>query len=101
MLHVCTAAVSTLDLNFPQVIIESDSMEAIYLIYSILGSQHLYVEVVACIRCGMNIDGGITISFAPRELNCVADWLALCFPSGFHVFSASFGDCHRLIRLDL
>lgn len=39
-----------------------------------------------------------------RDVNQVADWLAsvaLHFPLGIHVLPSPFGDCHRLLSLDL
>lgn len=62
---------------------------------------HPYADILAQIAYGVEMHGGIKISFLSRNLNMVADWLAdaaLRFDFGVHVITSPFGDCHRLLR---
>lgn len=100
-LHIAVELV--LDHNFPQVIVESDSLFALNPMPSLCEPDHPYADVIGRIKYRVTIHGCIKLSFVFGDFNSIANWLAraiLLLHVGIHVFSSPFGAWHRFIRAD-
>lgn len=104
LLAVQSAINLIINLDFPQVIVESDSIDVVNLLDGQDVSSHQYEHNALDILQLKAAHGALVIRYAPRELNSLVDFLAkvgLSLDFGTHTFDSPFGECHSLMFRDL
>lgn len=97
---VQTAMDLVISLDFPQVIIESDSQEVVDMLNNQDTSSHQNGQIAQSILQLKSVHGTIVIRHAPRGSNCLVDYLAkvgLSLPYRSHTFASPYGECHSLV----
>lgn len=100
LMAVKLAVETSMGLDFPRIIIESDSMEVVCLLQSQEVGEHHFAQIVMDILRMQADHGNLLFQHTPRECNSIADYLAkigLDLPYGSHWFDSPVGECHSLL----
>lgn len=103
LVAILTTTEMLMGLDLPQVIVESDAMEAIQFINSTDVVGHRYGHLVVKILHLQAAHGALVFQHGAREYNFLADHLAklgLSLPFGEHWFDSPFGECHPILLRD-